>query len=305
MKKLLLGVVGLIALGAAPALAADLPARPYKVPVMTPAYYDWSGFYVGLNAGGGSSHKCWDNVSVAAGVAVVPAVREGCHDATGGLAGGQICFRWQSGAWVFGAEAQGDWANLKGRNASIPVALLAGIPLLTNQTKIDAIGLFTGQLGYAWDNVLFYVKGGAALTDDRYNGLVTGTNFLIDTARETRWGGAVGAGIEFGFAPNWSVGAEYNHLFMGSRNITFTAGGVGPLTRIDRITQDVDMGTIRVNYRWGGPVIAKYLSQDRESIEERPDTFRPFCCPVSGSIGRNFAEQVLHRGHAVLSRIAL
>jgi outer membrane immunogenic protein len=256
MKKLLLGVVGLIALGAAPALAADLPARPYKVPAMIAAVYDWSGFYVGLNAGGGSSHKCWDVNNVF--TVPVASFREGCHDATGGLAGGQIGFRWQSGAWVFGVEAQGDWANLKGSNASVAAAALLGVPLLTNQTKIDAIGLFTGQFGYAWDNVLFYVKGGAAVTDDRYNGLVTGTNTLIDTARETRWGGAVGAGVEFGFAPNWSVAAEYDHLFMGSRNISFTLAGVGGLTRIDRITQDVDMGTIRVNYRWGGPVIAKY-----------------------------------------------
>jgi outer membrane immunogenic protein len=263
MKKVLLGVVGLIALGAAPALAADLPARPYsKVPAMIAAVYDWSGFYVGLNAGGGSAHECWDNVNVLS-VATVPSVREGCHNATGGMAGGQMGFRWQSGAWVFGVEAQGDWADFKGSNASIPVAALLGAPLLTNQTKIDAIGLFTGQVGYAWDNVLFYVKGGAALTDDRYYGLVTGTNIRIDTATETRWGGAVGAGIEFGFAPSWSVGVEYDHLFMGSRNINFTATGAavfasGVFTRNDRITQDVDIGTVRVNYRWGGPVIAKY-----------------------------------------------
>ena len=259
MKKVLQGVVALIALGVgASAFAADLPPAPaYKTPVMTPAYYDWSGFYVGLNVGGGRAHKCWDNVNVF-GVAVVPSVREGCHDATGALAGGQIGFRWQSGGWVFGVEAQGDWASFKGNNASIPVALLAGFPLLTNQTKVEAIGLFTGQVGYAFNNVLWYVKGGGAVAADRYVGFVTGTNFLVDTARETRWGGAVGTGIEFGFAPNWSVGLEYDHLFMGNRNINFQSAGIAGTTRIDRITQDVDMGTVRVNYRWGGPVIAKY-----------------------------------------------
>jgi outer membrane immunogenic protein len=190
--------------------------------------------------------------------APVASFREGCHDATGGLAGGQMGFRWQSGGWVFGVDAQGDWANLKGSNTSIPAAALLGVPLLTNQTKIDAIGLLTGQIGWAWDAVLFYVKGGGAVTDVRYNGLVTGTNAIIDTQRETRWGGAVGAGIEFGFAPNWSVAAEYDHLFMGNRNLTFTFSNLGGLSRIDRINQDVDMGTVRVNYRWGGPVIAKY-----------------------------------------------
>jgi outer membrane immunogenic protein len=258
MKKILLGVVGLIALGAAPALAADLPARPYpaKAPAMIAAIYDWSGFYVGLNGGGGSSRKCWD-VNNVGGVAVAPAFREGCHDATGGMAGGQIGFRWQAGGWVFGVEAQGDWANFKGSNLSAgPVAL--GLPaLLTNQSKIDAIGLFTGQVGYAWNNVLWYVKGGAALTNDRYNGLATGTNFVLDTVNETRWGGAIGTGVEVAFAPSWSVAVEYDHLFMGSRNLNFSTQ-TGVLSRNDRISQDVDIGTVRVNYRWGGPVIAKY-----------------------------------------------
>ena len=58
MKKLLLGIAGVIAL-AAPASAADLAARPYtKAPAMIAAVYDWSGFYVGANGGWGSSRKC-------------------------------------------------------------------------------------------------------------------------------------------------------------------------------------------------------------------------------------------------------
>ncbi len=106
--------------------------------------------------------------------------------------------------------------------------------------------------------MLFYVKGGGAVVDNRYDGLVTATNLIFDNARETRWGGAVGAGLEFGFAPNWSVGVEYDHLFMGSRNFNFTTPGTIVFTRNDRVSQDIDMGTVRVNYRWGGPVIAKY-----------------------------------------------
>src|SRR6202035_6143125 len=99
-------------------------------------------------------------------------------------------------------------------------------PGLTNQTKMDAIGLFTAQVGYAWNSVLWYVKGGAAVTDDQYNGTVTATGALFDSANETRWGGVVGTGLEFGFAPNWSVGIEYDHLFMGNRDITTTSFGV-------------------------------------------------------------------------------
>src|SRR6202165_982253 len=196
------------------------------------------------------------------GAAVVPTFREGCHDATGGVVGGQIGYRWQSAGWVFGLEAQGDWADLKGSNVSL------FIPAWTNNSKIEAFGLFTGQVGYAWNNVLWYVKGGAAVTDDQYRGTVTGTGALFDSANETRWGGSVGTGLEFGFAPNWSVAVEYDHLFMGNRNHTFTSTGVlgaavipvGGVFRTDSIRQDVDLITARINYRfnWGGPVVGKY-----------------------------------------------
>jgi outer membrane immunogenic protein len=249
MKKVLLSTVAFIAF-AAPAAAADLAARPYTKapPAPIAVVYDWSGFYIGANGGWGSSRKCWDFVTP--GGAFVGA--EGCHDATGGTAGGQIGYRWQASNWVFGVEAQGDWADLKGSNPSP-----ATFNLATNNTKIDAIGLFTGQVGYAWNNALFYVKGGAAVTHDKYSGTFTVGGGVVDQADETRWGGAVGAGLEYGFAPNWSVGVEYDHLFMGKSNISFPAT-LFALSRVDSIKQDVDMGTVRLNYRFGGPVIAKY-----------------------------------------------
>jgi outer membrane immunogenic protein len=250
MKKFLLGTVGLIALGAAaPAFAADLPARTYtKAPAYVAAIYDWSGFYIGANGGWGTSHKCWD------ATAVPGSFREGCHDASGGVAGGQIGYRWQSSALVFGLEAQGDWADLRGSNPS------ANFGDVTNRSKINAFGLFTGQVGYAWNSALLYVKGGAAVTSDKYTGLTTSTGAAFDTAKETRWGGTAGVGLEYGFAPNWSAAIEYDHLFMGTRSNGFTsiAPPVGLSTRTDRIGQEVDLITARINYRWGGPVVAKY-----------------------------------------------
>jgi outer membrane immunogenic protein len=97
MNKLLPGMIGLIALGvAAPAAAADLQASPYytKAPVLTPAMYDWSGFYVGLNGGGGSVNNCLSATNNV-GVPIVPAAPEGCNNATGGTVGGQVGYRWQ------------------------------------------------------------------------------------------------------------------------------------------------------------------------------------------------------------------
>jgi outer membrane immunogenic protein len=238
----------LLSLVAGAADAADLPARIYTKAPPLALVYDWSGFYVGLNAGGASSQKCWTIFSDA-GRAVGP-TSEGCHDATGGLAGGQFGYRWQLTNWVFGLEAQADWAGLRGSNANQAVLIPA-----TNETRIDGIGLFTGHIGYAWNNVLWYVKGGAAVTNDKYSTFFTATNVVYNEARETRWGGVLGTGVEIGFAPNWSVALEYDHLFMGNKDVTFPVSAIA-VTRSDNIRQDVDM--VRVNYRFGGPVVAKY-----------------------------------------------
>src|SRR4051812_28742517 len=257
MKKMLLGLASLIAL-AAPASAADLAARPYAPSPMIAALFDWSGFYIGANGGWGSSHKCWTNTAVF-GAVVVPA-NEGCHNATGGVAGGQIGYRWQAGSWVFGVEGQGDWADLRGSNASL-VNFGGGVGATSNRSKIDAFGLFTGQVGYAFDNVLLYVKGGGAVVSDKYSGYNTASGIEFDRSREIRWGGVVGVGLEYGFSPNWSAAVAYDHIFLGTRSINFSATGALPLvfsTREDRIKQDVDLVTVRVNYRWGGPVVAKY-----------------------------------------------
>lgn len=238
-KNLLLAAVSLVALSAtAPALAADLAARPYtKAPAMVAAIYDWSGFYIGINGGGGSSHSTWD---------LVGGGREGSHDATGGTVGGQIGYRWQSGQFVFGVEGQGNWADFSGDNVS---ALFA----TRNRSKIDSFGLITGQVGYAWNNVLLYVKGGAAVVGVKYDVFSTASGALLSSNDQTRWGGTVGAGLEYGFAPNWSVGVEYNHIFLSDKDVTFA---LVPST--DRIKQDVDMGLVRLNYKFGGPTLGRY-----------------------------------------------
>ena len=169
--------------------------------------YDWSGFYLGANGGWGSSQKCWD-FSNAAGAFNVS---EGCHDATGGTAGGQVGYRFQSSSIVFGVEAQGNWANFRGSNVSLP------FPAVTNATRVDAFGMFTGQIGYAWNNTLLYLKGGAALTSDRYWGYLTANGLQIsNTVNDTRWGGVIGVGLEYGFAPNWSCrGRIQPHVHAG------------------------------------------------------------------------------------------
>jgi outer membrane immunogenic protein len=258
MKKFLLGTVGLVALGmVTPASAADLAARPYTKappPVVAPIY-DWTGFYIGGNGGWAQSRNCVDLLGTGFDFA------DGCRERSGGVVGGQLGYRWQFNQFVVGVEGQGDWADLSNTRVSIIN------PLFSTRTKTDGIGLFTGQLGYAWNASLFYVKGGAAVTSNRFSILSTLTGTELAAASATRWGGTVGVGWEYGFAPNWSAGIEYDHLFMGNSNNSFSV--VSPIAAAflnDRIRQDVDMVTVRVNYRfgwgsagWGGaPVVSKY-----------------------------------------------
>jgi outer membrane immunogenic protein len=247
MKKLLLGASALVAIGTVtPASAADLAARPYTKapPPMLAAIYDWSGFYIGANGGWGQERRCFDARDIT-GVFF----SEGCHEASGGVVGGQIGYRWQAGGWVFGLEAQGDWANLRGDNVSLL------FPGFVNRSRMDAFGLFTGQIGYAWNNALFYVKGGAAVVDDR-NDILVGGAVVATSNSDTRWGATVGVGFEYGFAPNWSIGIEYDHLFLDNRTTDFTAPGGLVVVTTDRIHGDADLIMARINYRfggWGGP----------------------------------------------------
>lgn len=273
MKKF---VFGMIALAATPAMAADFATKATPVMPAARPIYDWTGLYLGLNGGGGKSHNCWD-MTGAFVVSFTPALAEGCNGGTGAVFGGQIGYRQMVGSWVFGIEAQGDWANLSGSNQSAvfnginanPNLVRRGIAVnLTNTSKVNAIGMFTGQVGYSFGPLLWYVKGGAAVTDNSYSGSlsISGVQgipspLLTDGAKEIKFGGVVGTGLDYMFAPGWTIGAEYSHLFMGSRDVGLgltnapfaTNGAIGLLgngspSRRDTISQDIDMATVRLNY---------------------------------------------------------
>src|SRR3954467_9256661 len=203
MKRLLLTTIGVVTLAMGPAMAADMAVKgPPPAPIIP--IYNWTGLYIGGNGGWAQNHSCVDFLD-AAGVAVA----SGCRDRSGGVIGGQLGYRWQASQWVFGLEAQGDWADLSNSRVSV------FNPALSTRVKTDGIGLFTGQIGYAWNAALFYVKGGAAVTSNRFDIFDTATGIGLVSSSATRWGGTVGVGFEYGFAPNWSIGAEYNHLWMG------------------------------------------------------------------------------------------
>ena len=169
MRKFLLGALGIVAM-VAPAVAADLPAKTYtKAPPPPPApIYDWTGFYIGGNGGWGEFSNCVD-LDIA-GVFD----RDACLHKSGGLIGGQVGYRWQMGQFVVGLEAQGDWADISNSHTSFFV------PEIITTSKIDGLGLFTGQLGYTWGPGLLYVKGGAAVTSNRFTIFDTITTAQFD-----------------------------------------------------------------------------------------------------------------------------
>ncbi len=111
MKRVfLLGAAALaLATTMTAANAADI-ARRQRMPTKAPAYeayYNWTGFYVGINGGGAFGNSDLSN-----------ALGSTSYDVTGGLAGGTIGYNWQVGRVVYGLEADGDWSGLKGSTSA-------------------------------------------------------------------------------------------------------------------------------------------------------------------------------------------
>lgn len=238
MKKFLLGGVALVAF-AAPAFAADMPARTYtKAPAYTApqAVYNWTGFYIGGHLGGAFPG---DNSLQGSDARFLGGVQAG--------------FDYQFAPnWVLGAEAQYSWLT-GGNNNGV---LFPGGSLVTTSNN-DQLGSVTGRLGYTWGPTLLYAKGGYAWRNNENIGVsVGGVPAAFTTDGSHKDGYTLGAGLEYMFAPNWSAKAEYQYYNFGKT--TFTSGPadiVGARFRDDEHTVKVG-----VNYRfgWGGPTGPAY-----------------------------------------------
>jgi outer membrane immunogenic protein len=218
-----------VALGVTGASAADLGQRPvYKAQPAPVAIYNWTGFYVGGHLGG-----AWGREDIQDAITLVT----GKTDPSGFLGGAQVGYNWQAGQWVFGIEGDWSWTNADG-DTTIPGAVV--------KSQFNWFSTLTGRVGYAVDNWLWYVKGGAAWADADYSigGLSVG---------DTRNGWTIGGGIEWGLTPNWSAKLEYNYLDFGRDTIGAPLG----------ITADTQVHLFKagLNYRfdWGkAPVVARY-----------------------------------------------
>jgi outer membrane immunogenic protein len=191
--QLLLSTATLVFIGST-AFAADLPVKAPRVPAVAPSY-NWTGFYVGINGGGG-----WGR-SDSAGPVFATA---GSFNTSGGLVGGTLGYNWQSGIWVAGLETDIDWSNIKG---SAPCGVT------TCRTTNDFLGTFLGRLGVSsppWDKVLFYVTGGLA-----YGNIRSSVDFFTGGSNTTRAGWTLGGGVEFAIAGPWTAKIEYLYADLG------------------------------------------------------------------------------------------
>lgn len=260
MKKVALGIAGILALSfAGPASAADLPARVYtKAPAVAASpIYDWSGFYIGANAGYGWARDDHADLQTAGGFFTTgPAGAFGGVQRIqpqGAVYGGQAGYNWQYSSWVFGAELAGDGANMRRTDGSI---FVPGTEFLSS--KIDGFLTVTGRVGYAFNNWLPYVKGGYA------GAKLSTVNFdnVGDSLNHSEWrsGYTVGGGIEYGLTPNWTVGVEYSYMDFG--NVTWAGISTGPTPGVGqefyRDNLKISTVTGRINYRFGGPGLVRY-----------------------------------------------
>ena len=256
MKKILLASSALAFAGSA--FAADLPPRmSVKAPVVAAVPFSWTGCYVGAQAGYGWGNAGFSDPTGAffadPGVVLTAKPR-------GALAGGQIGCNYQFASnWVLGIEGDYAWANLSGGNVADPF-----FDGKNFGSKTDALASVTGRIGYTWDRVLFYGRGGAAWAHDRYTmqtpSLIPQAPAINSFATETRSGWVAGAGFEWAFAEQWSAKFEYDHYDFGTQGIRLRSNPTSRGTQAD-VSQRIDTVKIGINYRFWSPgaaVTARY-----------------------------------------------
>ena len=230
MKRHLLAACAglLMAAMATPSVAADLPRPAYKAPIKgikNPVYvapFSWTGFYVGIYGGYGWGKSNWTNVGGTTGD----------FNIKGMLLGGTLGYNLQTGSWVWGVEADAAASWIVGNETT----LCGGLGCETRNTWL-ATG--RGRLGFAWDNWLPYLTGGAAFGDIKM------TQGLGGSETKTKIGWTAGAGFEYSFMSEWSAKIEYLYVDLGKATCGTATCGVDT-----DVTFKSHIGKIGVNYRF-------------------------------------------------------
>jgi outer membrane immunogenic protein len=225
-------------------LAADLPAP--TLPPTAPAIYSWTGVYVGVNGGWADGISKWTNDCPACTASTpLPGGTTGSFSVSGYLAGGTLGANYQIGSWVYGIEGDFDWTHLTGNSGSTCGGLSDAVPPPTGcETESEWLATLRGRVGYAFDNVLLYGTAGAAVSRIK-TGLIPPSTF--DSSTEAGW--TVGAGLEVGFAPNWTAKAEY--LFIDMPNATCTTAVNCGAAAGSTVTFNENIVRVGINFKFG------------------------------------------------------
>jgi outer membrane immunogenic protein len=268
----LVSVVSFGLVGLSGAMAADMAVKA-RPPAPIVSVWNWTGFYIGLNAGGGfgRTNASETGIPETGALAIVASANYGLnHDLTGAFGGAQAGYNWQVQNWVWGVEADIQGSDIRGRGTltgPIVAQRDGGAAFATNfvtaSEKIDYFGTARLRAGFlATPALLLYGTGGLAWADVKTSGqfhYATPVDYLASGSR-IQVGWTVGAGAEWKLAANWSIKGEYLYYDLGHTS-DISNFGVPPIPPFQsRFDYNVRGSLARVgfNYQFAGPVVAKY-----------------------------------------------
>lgn len=233
------------ALTASAAHAADLPQAQPIAQAPSQAIFNWTGFYIGANAGYGSAAGA-ATLTALTGPAAGFSSRSTGDGIKGPLAGGQAGFNWQTGALVLGVEGDYQWANLN-RSVTYVCGFACSI---SEKTAMTGFGTLRARVGAAFDHVLIYATAGGAWVQasDEATLTVGALSGQLAKISPNGFGWTAGGGVEFAIDRNWSVKGEY--LYLSTAGLS----GQGAVTGIGNVRLDIDahahIGRAGINYRF-------------------------------------------------------
>jgi outer membrane immunogenic protein len=271
MTKLrLAGLLGLAFAVTSPAMAADMAVKAAPRPVVA-TVYSWTGFYVGVNAGYGWGQNPDVVFSNITGTLVAPTGVPAfvSPDVNGFLGGVQAGYNVQSGNFVFGIEADADYADIKGSDRRFGL-----IDIRRNSygdQRMDFFGTLRGRAGVAFDRVLIYGTAGLAVGHTRSAAFFSNTDGCVfpggganqcpaGSSTETRWGWTAGGGIELALGGNWTAKGEYLYYDLGRTSYVLADANFPGVTygATTEYRGHIVRGGINYKFGWASPVVAKY-----------------------------------------------
>jgi outer membrane immunogenic protein len=247
-----LATIGVIVGSGVAAGAAELSPVYEKAPPPL-AGYNWSGFYIGANVGWGFDQFTGTSFAPASGTTTnLSALQR-----DGVLGGGQIGYNWMlNPSWLFGLETDIDGADIHDSGVDC-----SDTGCSHHDQRADAFGTARARIGFVQNSWLIYATGGYAYDHSSNDRTIVFVTHPVDavlvgqSSNASGWdsGWTAGGGVEWGFAPSWSIKAEYLFAQIDeTRTYTYTGPVSNPAAgdRINSATDRYNIFRVGVNYRF-------------------------------------------------------